>query len=260
MNLVQNMPICKFQNNKFINIEDELIVEFPFEIYVNDEKLITLMCTPSNLKYLAIGFLFSDGIINNYKDIEEIIINKNNNAFVYTKNKIDLSCKHSNRIKTSGCGNASIASNYSEYLKKHVGTNNKITAEKIEEISNSLFENSGLFLRTGGVHNTSLWDNNEMIMFHEDIGRHNTLDKIIGESLVKNIQLQDKIIYTSGRISSEMLIKTAKADIGIVISRSTVTNKAKEIADELGITLIGFSRKNRFNIYSDKYKRILVNN
>ena len=258
MKLVQNMQICKFQNNRFINVCDEVIVEFPFEIYVNDEKLITLMCTPNNLDYLAIGYLFSDGIINNYNDIEEIIINKDNNAFVYTKNKIDLTCKHSNRARTSGCGNATMPDNYMDYIEEQVIVKNNITTKKIEEITNSLYENSGLFLRTGGVHNTSLWNDKEMMMFHEDIGRHNTLDKIIGESLVKNIELNDKIIYTSGRISSEMLVKTAKAHIGTVISRSTVTNVAKEIADELGITLIGFSRKNRFNIYSDKHKRILI--
>ena len=256
MNVIQNMQICKFKVDKFEDVVDELIVEFPFEIYVNDERLITLMCTPSNLEYLAVGYLFSEGIIKNYEDIEEIVINKNNNAFIYTHNKIDLTCKHSNRTKTSGCGNGTMANQEFDELKISHNFFSNISLEKIAEMENSLMEMSGLFNRTGGVHNSSLWDSEKMIMFHEDIGRHNTIDKIVGESLIKNIDLSNKIIFTSGRISSEMLIKSVKAGITIVISRSAVTNKAKEIADKLGITLIGFSRKNRFNIYSDKYKII----
>ncbi|MDM8533290.1 formate dehydrogenase accessory sulfurtransferase FdhD [Clostridiaceae bacterium HSG29] len=252
MNVIQNMQICKFKIDKFEDVMDELIVEFSFEIFINDEKLITLMCTPSNLECLAVGYLYSEGIIRNYSDIEEILINKNSNAFVYTHDKIDLTCKHSNRTKTSGCGNGSMSDIEFEKLNISHNIDLNISVGKIAEMENSLMKMSGLFNRTGGVHNSSLWDLNEMIMFHEDIGRHNTVDKIIGEALIKDIDLSDKIIFTSGRISSEMLIKSVKAGITIVISRSAVTVKAKEIADKLGITLIGFSRKNRFNIYSDK--------
>lgn len=259
MEVIKKSTIKKYKNNEFIEVDDELIVEFPFEIFVNDHRLATLMATPKSLKCLAIGYLFSEGLISNDNDINEILLNKNNNAYIYTNDNIDLSCDGTNRIRTTGCGNGTMPRNFISNYNKFIKNNDlKISVELINKMESQLLSDSELFLRTGGVHNTSLWSlKGEKIIFHEDVGRHNTIDKIIGDSILNNISLSDKVLFTSGRISSEMLIKSANAGICILVSRSTVTTIAKEIADKIGLTLIGFARKNRFNVYSDNYKRLI---
>lgn len=129
-------------------------------------------------------------------------------------------------------------------------------AVSILNLSNKLNENSQLFKETGGVHSCALCSEEEIIMFHEDVGRHNALDKIVGEAFLKEIPFEDKILITSGRISSEMIIKTAKQRIPIIVSRSAPTELSVGIAKELGITLIGFARGRRMNIYQGEERII----
>ena len=112
-------------------------------------------------------------------------------------------------------------------------------------------KSSQLFLDTGGVHSCALCDINKIIIFKEDIGRHNALDKVLGKALLEDIDFRDKIILTSGRISSEILIKTAKRQIPVIVSRSAPTSLSIDIAKKLNITLIGFARGKRMNIYSN---------
>jgi len=110
---------------------------------------------------------------------------------------------------------------------------------------------SELFLNTGGVHSVALGTDEGILLFHEDVGRHNAMDKTIGEASLKNIELFDKTVLTSGRVSSEMLIKAAKGQIPVIVSRSAPTDLAVELANNLGITIIGFARGQRMNIYSN---------
>ena len=116
---------------------------------------------------------------------------------------------------------------------------------------NTFSKKSELFLSTGGVHSCALCDRNNIILFEEDVGRHNALDKILGEALLNDICLEDKIIVTSGRVSSEMVIKVIKRKIPILASRSAPTNIAVDIANGFNLTLIGFARSGRMNIYSN---------
>jgi len=107
------------------------------------------------------------------------------------------------------------------------------------------------------VHSAALADDERVLIFQQDIGRHNTLDKIMGQCFLKEIQLDDKVIVFSGRVSSEILLKAAKMGVPILISRSAPTDLALELADDLGITVIGFARGDKFNIYTH-YHRVLV--
>ena len=115
---------------------------------------------------------------------------------------------------------------------------------------------SELFLETGGVHSCGLYYGSKMLMFEEDIGRHNALDKIIGKALKEDIDLKDKMVFTSGRISSEILIKTAKREISTIVSRSAPTSLAIDMAKELRINLIGFVRGEKLNIYTNIEKML----
>ena len=115
---------------------------------------------------------------------------------------------------------------------------------------------SAVFKETGGVHISALCDNKKIIFFNEDIGRHNTVDKIIGKSLEKKISLKNKIILTSGRLSSEMVLKAAKQQIPLIASKSAPTELAVKLAKNLGMTLVGFVRSGRVNVYCGE-KRVL---
>ena len=115
---------------------------------------------------------------------------------------------------------------------------------------------SDLFKNTGGVHSVAIYDNQELITIKEDVARHNAMDKAIGDCVLNDINLKDKIIFVSGRISCEMILKAAKSGIPIVISKSAPTNLSVEIAKKLNITLAGFVRGERMNIYTNPQRII----
>ena len=116
---------------------------------------------------------------------------------------------------------------------------------------------SELYKTTGGTHSAALSDGENILIFHEDIGRHNAVDKVIGDAFLQQIRLDDKILITSGRVSSEILLKVAKGGIPLLVAISAPTDMAVELANKLGITLIGFARGKRMNVYTHE-ERIKV--
>ncbi len=127
-----------------------------------------------------------------------------------------------------------------------------IEISSIKELVKDFNKKSQLFVKTGGVHSCALCSIQEILIFQEDIGRHNALDKVFGKALMDDISTRDKIILTSGRISSEILIKAAKRQIPVIVSRSAPTSLSVEMANKLNITLIGFARGGgKMNIYSN---------
>lgn len=155
-------------------------------------------------------------------------------------------------MRTSGFG-AGIISNELLLLNTEFHNNFFIKATKIIELMDDFNTHSKTFMATGAVHSCLIHLNHENI-FAEDIGRHNALDKVIGYSLINKIKLTNAVLLTTGRISSEMLLKTAKSGINIIISRSAPTSKALDYAKRFNMTLIGFARNNRFNVYNGHEK------
>lgn len=254
MNEVKEVDIIRIKDNDVIEETDEVIVEYPFTIFLNDNEFITLLCTPSSLEHLAIGFLHSEGLIGTKEDILDVKIDyKKGIAYVYTKNKTNLKEKlYGKRTITTGCGKGTVFYNVIDSFKsKKIKHDFKIDKEDIIRLIRIFNKESELFLKTGGVHSCALCDKDNILIFEEDIGRHNALDKILGKTLMEDIDLKDKMILTSGRISSEVLIKVAKRGIPAIISRSAPTNLTVEMAKDLNITLIGFVRGRKMNIYSN---------
>ena len=236
-------------------ITDMVVEELPLTIFVNGEELATLLCSPDDLKYLVVGFLYNEGIIKNIKDIKEMRINKER-GLASVKLKADvknIKDVFQRRVITSGCSGFY---NPSDLKLKKIKSNFKIKKEKINELMKELMQSSAVFRETGGVHISALCDDKKIICFNEDIGRHNTIDKIIGKSLEKNINLKNKIILTSGRLSSEMVLKAAKQQIPLIASKSAPTELAVKLAKNLGMTLVGFVRSGRVNVYCGE-KRVL---
>lgn len=254
MDELKRYLINRIENNNLISMEDEVIVEYPFTIFINDEEFITLLCSPKSLKYLMVGFLHSEGLINSKNDIDKILIDtKKGIGYIYLNKYNNISKKlFGKRTITSGCGKGTIFYNVIDSFKtKKIDKKISLKSKDVSRLMKEFNKKSDLFLRTGGVHSTSLCSREEILIFEEDIGRHNALDKILGKALLEDIDLNDKIILTSGRITSEILIKIAKRKIPIIISRSAPTNLAIDIAKELNITIIGFVRGQKMNIYSD---------
>lgn len=242
-------------------VDDAVIVEDPFTIFLNQQEFITLLCSPKGLEYLTVGFLVSEGIIKSKDQIKKISIDEEKgHGYIELDNNVGISNKlFGKRTVTTGCGKGTVFYNVLDSLRAQTIENTMvITAEDLLKLSSQLNEMSHLFKETGGVHACGLCSKDEILLFHEDVGRHNALDKVIGEAMLKDISFEDKLLITTGRISSEMIIKSSKRGIPVIISRSAPTTLAVEIAKALNITLVGFARGRRLNIYHGE-NNVLIN-
>lgn len=255
MDYTRNYEILRVNRDSKNLEEDTVVVETPFTIFIDGKEVITLLCTPKSLKELSVGFIFSEGWIDSIDDIKKIDIDKES-SIAY----IDLNRKSSfaesfqgKRTITSGCGKGTLFYNVIDSFKsKKIKAPLELDLEVIKNNMRDFNKRSELFQETGGVHSCGLYFKSNIVIFEEDIGRHNALDKIIGKALVDGIDLKDKMVFTSGRISSEILIKTAKREISTIVSRSAPTSLAIEMAEELGINLVGFVRGEKLNIYTNR--------
>jgi FdhD protein len=220
-------------------LEKELVV------YVNLQHLVTILCTPTKLNFLVIGFLYSEGIISSMDDItmmrvcdaeSEVDVRLANPDFVLP----------TKRTLTSGCGGGATFTNKGQKVDSDFVTT---PAEVLSQMK-LLLEHEDLYHLSGGVHTSALSDMKNLLVITEDIGRHNTLDKIQGECLAMGIPSGDRLILTTGRVSSEMLLKAARMQAPLVASRHTPTGTAILLARDLGIALMGQVRGNRLSVYS----------
>ncbi len=226
--------------------------EVPLTLHLNGKELLTLLCSPNNLKQLCLGFLYSSGLIKSMDDVENIIIDTENySSDIKLKDKqLDPQLLFK-RLYTSGCGRGAVFYNVLDLVQKtKIKSRIKFSANRIITLMSTFQKRSLTFRETGGVHSAALSDGKDILIFQEDIGRHNALDKVIGEALLKGVQMQELIVLSSGRISTEIVSKTAKMKVACLISRSAPTDQAIKLARELNLTLIGFVRGKRMNVYS----------
>ncbi|BCJ88218.1 formate dehydrogenase accessory sulfurtransferase FdhD [Effusibacillus dendaii] len=254
METTKNRTVFKYDGNALIEQVDEVASEYPFTIVLNGQEFATLVCTPTHLKEMAIGFLTSEGVIRFPEEIVSVTLNEERGfAYVETTNKQPTSLEfYAKRFIGSCCGKSRQSFYFHNDVKtaKTVMSRNQITVDQCFYLMELLQQSSTHFQTTGGVHNAALCSKNEIIISCTDIGRHNTLDKIFGYWMQNRIHLHDKVIVFSGRISSEVLLKVAKIGVGILISKSAPTDLALEMAEELGITIIGFVRGRKMNVYT----------
>ena len=230
-----------------------VIRESPVTLYLNDREIVTLLCAGHHLDELAAGFFYAEGFIVSPDDILGIDIDEE-------AGKVNLSAKGEasvterlwqKRTISSGCAKGSLFYfSLDALLSKPVKSDIRITPGQIIDRVEDLNRLSETYRRTHGVHNTALADPDKVILFREDIGRHNAVDMIVGHVFLHGIPLRDKMLITTGRLTSEMLIKAAKVNIPVVVSRNTATSLAVELAGSLGITLIGHARAGKFTVYN----------
>ncbi|HHW40771.1 MAG TPA: formate dehydrogenase accessory sulfurtransferase FdhD [Syntrophomonadaceae bacterium] len=235
--------------------EDLIVREKALTIYLNSKEFATIVCSPVHLDYMAVGFLCAEGILQKRSDLKEITIDEEKGlAFVVTGGEPGNLAERLflKRYITPCCGRSRASFYFSTdaLLCRKIVTDLKVTAADVRSLAEELEERSQLFRKTGGVHSAALAVDGKILLYHEDVGRHNTLDKILGQCFLEGIPLEDKLIVFSGRVSSEVLLKTAKMGIAVIISRSAPTDLALDLAEDLGITVVGFARGKRFNVYT----------
>ncbi|WP_066632694.1 formate dehydrogenase accessory sulfurtransferase FdhD [Desulfolucanica intricata] len=247
------LPIIKINGNISQNDPDLVVRETPLTIFLNGAEFVTLVCSPANLYELALGFLCSEGILQHKKDLKKVALEEEKGIIqIETAKPVIEEEYFMRRYITSCCGKGRSSFYFINDARgtKTVTGNISISIKEIKNLIMELETRAKIFQTTGGTHGAGLCTPKEMLLFFEDIGRHNAVDKLFGRSFLDELQLEDKIIVFSGRVSSEILIKVAKIGIPIIISRSAPTDLAVKIATELGITVIGFARGDRMNIYT----------
>jgi len=245
--------IIRLRGDECEELEDLITIEAPVTIFLNGNELVTLLCIPEKIDRLALGFLRSEGILNSIDEVISLHVKQAEGLVeVELKSESGLVEKlYGKRTITSGCGKGTIFFNVLDSLRSSPMEGDlKISANKICLLMEALQEKAELFKLTGGVHSAALADREGILYFAEDIGRHNAIDKIIGECLLAGIPTDDKIIISSGRLSSEILLKAAKLKIQLLVSRAAPTSLCIELAESLNITLAGFVRGKRINLYS----------
>ncbi|MGP0689165.1 MULTISPECIES: formate dehydrogenase accessory sulfurtransferase FdhD [Priestia] len=237
------------------SVEDKIVTEFPVTVKINEEEFVTMVCSPQYIEDMVIGYLASEGVIREYKDIKNIWVQEKEGYVHVTIDKLNPYFQNlqNKRYITSCCGAS---------RQGFVFINDALTAKKMNDISvelsikdcfqlmNKLQQSAATFQETGGVHNAAICDKNGFMLSRMDIGRHNALDKLYGYCLKNHISIRDKVVVFSGRISSEILLKVAKIGCEIVLSKSAPTELALNLAEELRITTVGFIRNDSLNIYT----------
>ena len=253
---VEKVAILRLTEEGSSNIDDMIAREFPLTLILNNQELVTLLCSPVNLKYLAIGFLSSEGLLKSKDEIKQIIVDAERGVVrVETEESRELDRDVLfKRLITSGCGRGVSFYNATDAASQKVESRVEISAHNVFTLVSDFQHRSQIYRMTGGVHSAALCDKESIIVFSEDIGRHNAIDKIMGKCLLEDISTDNRVIITSGRISSEILLKIAKRNIPILISKSAPTDLGVKLADDLGVTLLGFVRGKRINAYTNDWR------
>jgi FdhD protein len=205
---------------------------------------------------LAVGFLFSEGLLKSKGDIKKIIVDERRGVVrVETEESGELDRDVLfKRLITSGCGRGVSFYSATDTQSQKIESQVEMSTHNVFTLVSDFQHRSQVYRVTGGVHSAALCDIKSILVFGEDIGRHNAIDKIFGECILKDIPMDGRIIITSGRISSEILLKVAKRNIPIIISKSAPTDLGVKLANDLGVTLLGFVRGKRINAYTNNWR------
>ncbi len=272
--------VIKFRKNKFENVDDFISIEEPLEIslkYKDQNKwvknsLSITMRTPGHDEDLVRGFLFNEQIIQNLKDIETIESFGDKVGQYNIQNKILVTLNNSKNVNISKikkdfltnsscgvCGKSSLDALDIIKKEKTPKANPKLSKEVLINSPSVLRKNQSEFAKTGGIHASGLFSSNgNLISLREDVGRHNALDKLIGDSLINNyLQPNDQFITCSGRLNFELVQKVLMTNIGLMIGVGAPTSLAIDLANKFDMTLVGFVKEDSFNIYTNNQKVIV---
>ena len=248
MQTVENIEIVKITRGQSQTVRDRVVTEIPFAIWLNGKPLATIVCTPTHYRELAVGFLLSERIVTDASDIQSIEIDEmDGSARIEARESRNAQTDADPpRFITPGClfGAASVAG------REKVEATVCVASDRIHDLVAQTARLSTLYQSTGGVHSAALCSTDDVVVFREDIGRHNAIDKVLGHCVLEGIDPCNHLLITSGRISSAVTAKIINAQVPVMVSSSAPTSEAVKLADAFGITLVGFVRGRRMNIYT----------
>lgn len=233
----------------------QVVREVPLTIFLNDQEIITLLASADHLDELIVGFLHSEGWLTSKEDLRSVRVDPEQGlAHVETLSRPELTEKlFEKRTITSGCGKGTTFYHGLDALRcSPVTSSLQVPAEVILDLMETLNTRSELYKATHGAHAVALCSTESILIFREDIGRHNAIDKISGRVLLDAVRTDDKVVLTTGRISSEILLKAAKLGVPVLVSRSAPTDLALDLAGRLNITVVGLVRQGRLLVYSGR--------
>ena len=245
--------VSEFIGSRFEDARVTAVQEVPLTIFLNGHEVITLLCTGKHPKYLALGFLKSDGLIADVKEVQQVRVSEETERIrVYVETSHDsFELPRLRRSITSGCGKGTnFEQNMETIAATSVTAKLNISPQKILELASELQKRSTLYRTTRGCHNASLCTPQEMLIFREDIGRHNAIDMICGQCFLDGIPTKDKLIVTTGRIASEILLKALRLGVPILVSGSAATRLSIDLARKTNITLVGLVWEGRMVVYN----------
>ena len=239
-------------------IDIDVVTEKPLTIYLNSQEIVTTMTLGDMPKELSVGYLLNQNMINRKDTIEAIDYDEDIEVvIVRTKRKTNYEKKLSKKIRTSGCAVGTVYGDMMEiFYDIKLNDETKIKSSWMRKISKNISEVPSLYLKAGAIHGCALCLNDNILAYVEDVGRHNAVDKIAGWMFLNNIEGNDKIFYTTGRLTSEMIIKTVQMEIPILLSRSGFTESGVNLANEANLSLIGRMKGKRFILLSGRHRVI----
>ncbi len=228
-------------------VAGEIVAEAPLSVHINGQEWVSLMCTPVGLEDLVLGFLLSEGVIESPADVRMMeVAHRGQVADVWLrKPHVQLPDR---RTVTSGCGGGVTFADLAA-SREAIQSGRCISVRQVFDLMDELNHAAVLYRRSQGIHTSALSDADRLLAVAEDVGRHNTLDKLRGRAARQGISTDDTILITTGRISSEMLRKGADMGVPIIISRTSPTSLSLELARAWGISLLGYVRGRRLRIY-----------
>ncbi|MGE4546063.1 MAG: formate dehydrogenase accessory sulfurtransferase FdhD [Pedobacter sp.] len=249
----RSFSIVTYADGVLTHRKDTVVVEHELAIHLNGQKFISLLCTPRSLPELVTGFLHAEGLAHAASDILHLCIDDKGLQADIRLLELPSCLNDRTRTVTSAGGHGGKTLEADVPCPECVVTCGAIPLDPLVicRLMETFGRRSDLFHRTGGVHSCALSDGSDILLFEDDIGRHNALDKIIGHTLLQSMDIDDKIILTSGRVSSEIVAKVSRRGIGAIISRSAPTSRAIDLARSVGMTLIGFARGQSLNVYAN---------
>ena len=259
---MQKVPISRIDlSTKMLDYKKDIVAEeAPLHIFLNQTHYVTILCTPSQLKELAVGHLLSEGLLKSTDEIREVSLESGGKCTVRLKPHVNVEkqiamAQPFARLIVSACGSTDywpLTKLMDRLNLPQISTDSKVKAKILLESVKQLNKLAEIFRKTGGVHVAAIYSREgQLIVLAEDVGRHNAIDKVIGECALKSVDFKNCFVALSGRLTGDIVLKAARMQIQTVISMAAAINSGIEVAKRTRITLVGFARGHRMNVYTN---------
>jgi FdhD protein len=228
-------------------VKAEVVREQPLTIHVNGARFLTLLCSPFQLEALVLGYLWMERVIAGLDEVASLQVSEvDGRADVWLRQPVELPTE---RILTSGCGGG-ITFRVDPRWFGPVRSSLRVPPSQLSARLKDLYGAARHYQASRGIHGAALSDGERLLVVAEDVGRHNAVDKVKGEALRREIATADRILLSTGRVSSEMLLKAVRMGVPVVASRTSPTDMAVALAEQLGVTVVGYVRPDSMNLYA----------